>query len=44
MAIASVTQHLPEELQRLVRPQSVQAVLIVVFSVNNQFAGFIGLD
>ncbi len=44
MVIASVTQHLPEELQRLVRPQSVQAVLIVVFSVNNQFAGFIGLD
>ena len=39
-----MTQHLPEELQRLVRPQSVQAVLIVVFSVNNQFAGFIGLD
>jgi PAS domain S-box-containing protein len=44
VVIASMTQHLPEELQRLVRPQSVQAVLIVVFSVNNQFAGFIGLD
>ncbi|MBK9229792.1 MAG: response regulator [Anaerolineae bacterium] len=44
LIIASTTQHLPEEVQRLLRPQGVQALLLVVFSVNNQLAGFIGLD
>ena len=44
LVIASTTRQLPEEVQRLLRPQGVLAVLIGVFSVNNQLAGFIGLD
>ncbi len=44
LILASTTQDLPEEVQRLLRPQGVQALLLVVYAVNSQLAGFIGLD
>ncbi len=44
LIIASATQQLPAELQHILRPQGVRAILLVVFAVNGEPAGFIGLD